>query len=450
MAMTGIQIFKLLPRTNCGDCGVPTCLAFAMNLAAGKAELALCPHVSEAAKAQLGEESAPPIRTVEIGVGPAAFKVGGETVLFRHEKTFFNKTALAIVVSDDEKPEDVDAKLKRIKELAYNRVGLTLRADMVVVRSAGDDPAKFGALARKVAAALDIAPAVMAAKPDVLRAGLEAFKDRKPLIHAAGAGTLDACVALAKEFKAVLVVRGDGVAQTAALAEKAAAAGLGDIVLDTGARKLSRAVEDHVAIRRLAIWKKTRSVGFPTMVVASEIAGDPMKEALVAATLVAKYAGIVALSDARGETLFPVLLERLNIFTDPQRPMKTDQGIYEINGPGKDSPVLITSNFSLTYFIVAGEIESSRVPTWLAVLDTDGLSVLTAWAAGKFVGDAVGAFLKKSGIADRLGTRRLVLPGAVAIISGDVEEELGSAWQVKVGPREAAHITPYLRQNFMG
>jgi acetyl-CoA decarbonylase/synthase complex subunit gamma len=445
MALTGIQIFKFLPKTNCGECGVPTCLAFAMNLAAGKAELAKCPYVSEEAKAKLGEESAPPIRTVEIGAGPAAVKVGGETVLFRHEKTFFNKTALAVAVGDDEKDADVDAKLKRFAELAYPRVGLNLRADLLAVRSKSGDPARFAALTKKAAAAG--APLIlMAEKPDVLAAGLQECADKKPLLWAATAANADAVLALAKEHKVPLCVHGDGVDAVGALAEKAAAAGLKDVVLDPGGKSLGRAVGDQTTIRRLAIWKKQRAVGYPTLMVAADFAPDPAKEALAAAVGIARYAGIVVLSDVRGETLFPLLLERLNIYTDPQRPMKTEPGIYEINKPSPESPVLITSNFSLTYFIVSGEVEGSRVPSWLLVLDTDGLSVLTSWAAGKFVGDAVGGFVKKCGIAGKVTRKRLVLPGAVAVISGDVEEELGQDWEVKIGPREASSITPYLKQ----
>ena len=446
MALTGIQIFKFLPKTNCGECGVPTCLAFAMNLASGKAELAKCPYVSADAKAKLGAESAPPIRTVEIGKGEAAVKVGGETVLFRHEKTFFNKTAIAIAVGDDESDADFDAKLKRFKELEYLRVGLRLRADMVAVRCRSGDPARFAAAVRKVAAATPAALILMADKADALKAGLAECRDRRPLLHAATAANADAVIALAKEHSVPLAVRAEGPEAAAAIADQAAKAGIQDLVLDTGARKLNDGVVQQTAVRRLALWSKNRSFGYPTLVVASDFADDPMKQTLAAATFIAKYAGIVVLSDVRGELLFPLLLERLNVFTDPQRPMKTDPGIYEINKPTVESPVMITSNFSLTYFIVSGEIEASRVPSWLLVLDTDGLSVLTAWAAGKFVGDAVGMFVKKCGIADKVTRRRLTLPGAVAVISGEVEEELGSDWEVRIGPREAANLTSYLRQ----
>jgi len=215
--------------------------------------------------------------------------------------------------------------------------------------------------------------------------------------------------------------------------------------LDPGSRTVRRAFEDQVFIRRAALVQKNRSLGFPTITFPCEMTKDSMKETLIGATFVSKYAGIIVMSDLRGESLFPLLVERLNIYTDPQRPMMMQQGIYPIGNPTEGSPVLITTNFSLTYFIVSGEIESSRVPSWLLVMDTEGLSVLTAWAAGKFVGDAIGGFVKKSGIAEKVKHRRVIIPGAVAAVSGDLEEELGKGWEVKIGPREAAHITAFLK-----
>jgi len=446
MALTGIQIFKFLPRTNCGECGVPTCLAFAMNLAAGKAELSKCPYVSEEAKQKLGAESAPPIRLVEIGTGENAVSVGGETVLFRHEKTFFHKTGLAVAFDDDLPDGEVAAKLERFAGLVYPRVGLRLGADLIAVRARSGDPGRFAAVVGRVVAASRASLILMADKAELLRAGLAKCRDRRPLLHAATAANADDVIALAKEAGVPLAVRGEGLEAVAALADKAVAAGLKDVVLDPAPKRLGECLVQQTAIRRFALWQKNRSYGFPTLLVAADLAGgDVAREVLVAATGIAKYAGIVVLSDVRGELLFPLLLQRLNIYTDPQRPMKTDPGIYEINKPTAESPVLITSNFSLTYFLVSGEIEASRVPSWLLVLDTDGLSVLTGWAAGKFVGDTVGPFVKKVGIADRLTRKRLVLPGAVAVISGDVEEELGSQWEVLIGPREASNIPPYLR-----
>jgi len=445
MGLTGIQIFKLLPKTNCKECGVPTCLAFAMNLAAGKAELSACPYVSEDAKALLAEASAPPIRPLSIGSGENVVKIGGETVLFRHEKTFVNKPGLAMLLSDTLPEAEINARLQRFKDLKYERVGLTLRPEMVAVKNESGDPGKFEALAKKVKTETDAALILMSERPEAMATAVKACADRVPLIHAATDGHADGFANLAKECKCPLAVKADSLEALAQLSDRLTTAGLKDLVLDSGARTLRRAFEDQTFIRRAALLQKNRSLGFPTITFPCEMTQDPMKEALIAATLVAKYAGIIVLSDFRGEVLFPLLVERLNVYTDPQRPMMMQQGIYPIGNPTDNSPVLITTNFSLTYFIVSGEIESSRVSSWLLVMDTEGLSVLTAWAAGKFVGDAIGAFVKKSGITEKVKHRRVIIPGAVAAVSGDLEEELGKDWEVKIGPREAAHITAYLK-----
>lgn len=445
MPLTGIEIFKLLPKTNCKQCGVPTCLAFAMNLAAGKAELSACPYVSEEAKATLSESAAPPIRPMSLGVGENTVKIGGETVLFRHEKTFVNKPGLAVLVSDAMPDDEVSARLKRFNELRYERVGLTLRPEMIALKNASGDSGKFVALIEKVKAATDAALILMSDKADALAAGVKSCSDRVPLIYAATGQNADALAQLAKEYKCPLAVKADSLEALSALSDKLTAAGLKDLVLDPGSRTFRRAFEDQTFIRRAALLQKNRSLGFPTIAFPCEISEDPLKETLIAAAFVAKYAGIIVLSDLQGESLFPLLVERLNVYTDPQRPMVMQQGIYPIGNPAEDSPVLITTNFSLTYFIVSGEIESSRVPSWLLVMDTEGLSVLTAWAAGKFVGDAIGAFVKKSGIADKVKHRRVVIPGAAAAVSGDLEEELGKEWEVKIGPREAAHLSAYLK-----
>jgi len=447
MGLTGIQIFKLLPKTNCKECGVPTCLAFAMNLAAGKAELASCPYVSEEAKALLSEASAPPIRPLAVGSGENVVKVGGETVLFRHEKTFVNKPGFAVLVSDTLPEAEATARLKRFKELKYERVGLTLRPEMVAVKNESGDAGKFETLVKKVKSETDAALILMSGSVEALTAAVKASADRVPLIYAATDGNSDALAALAKEHKCPLAIKADNLEDLSKLSDKLTAAGLKDLVLDSGSRTVRKAFEDQVFIRRAALIKKNRSLGFPTITFPCEMTKDPMKEALIASAFVAKYAGIVVLSDLHGESLFPLLVERLNIYTDPQRPMMMQQGIYPIGNPGENSPVLITTNFSLTYFIVSGEVESSRVPSWLLVMDTEGLSVLTAWAAGKFVGDAIGAFVKKSGITEKVKHRRIIIPGAVAAVSGDLEEELGAGWEVKIGPREAAHVTAYLKVN---
>lgn len=445
MPLTGIVIFKLLPKTNCGDCGVPTCLAFAMNLAAGKAELSRCPHVSEEAKAQLLEASAPPIKLVTIGVGARAVKVGGETVMFRHEKRFENPPALALLIKDTMAVSEVDARLERFKQLQYERVGLTLRPELIAVKDESGDAGRFEALASKVKQNSDGGIILMSANPDILEVGLRACADRKPLIYAATKDNLEPVAKLAKENSCPLAVKAAGLEELAGLTARLTEIGINDIVIDSGSRTVRRAFEDTVIIRSAALVKKFRPLGFPTIVFPAEMTDDPMKEAVIASMFMAKYGGIIVLSDFQGESLFPLLVARLNIYTDPQRPLATTAGIYEIGGPDENSPVLITSNFSLTYFIVSGEVEASKVPSYLLVMDTEGLSVMTAWAAGKFVADAIGPFVKKSGIADKVKHHKLVIPGYVAAESGGLEEEL-PGWEIQIGPRDGGHIPAYLKQ----
>ena len=443
MGLTGIQIFKLLPKTNCGDCGSPTCLAFAMALAAGKAELEKCPYVSDEAREQLSEASAPPIRPLTIGTGDYAVKIGGETVLYRHEKTFFNKPGLAVLITDAMGDAEVDRRFGKLAELQYERVGLTLRPELVALKN-GTNKEKFLSLVKK-AAGTPYGVILISSDPAVMKEALALTKDKKPLIYAATKENVDAFGALAKEYVCPLAVKGNNLDDMSALSEKLTGMGLKDLVLDSGARTVKGAFQDQIFIRRAALLSRLRPLGFPTITFPCEMTDNVMKETLIASLFIAKYAGIIVLSDIEGENVFPLLLERLNIYTDPQRPMTTEQGIYPINNPDQNSPALVTCNFSLTYFIVTGEIENSRVPTWLCVMDTEGLSVMTAWAAGKFVGDAVGPFIKKCGIADKIAKKKLVIPGYAAGILGDLEEEL-PGWEITVGPREAAHIPAFLKQ----
>jgi acetyl-CoA decarbonylase/synthase complex subunit gamma len=444
MPLTGIQIFKLLPKTNCKECGEPTCLAFAMKLAAGKAELTLCPYISEEAAAQLAEAAAPPIRPVTIGVGDQALKVGGETVMFRHEKRFENPPGLAILVSDTMDDAEIDSQLGRFRQLEYERVGLTLRPELVAVKSESGDASKFAGAVSKVAQNSDASLILMSDDPDVLAAGLKECADRKPLIYAATKDNVESVANLAKEHSCPVAAKASGLDELSQLTTKLTESGINDIVIDSGSRTLRQAFEDQIIIRSTALTKKFRPLGFPTIVFPCEMTNDPMKEAVIASMFVAKYGGIIVLSDFRGESLFPLLVERLNIYTDPQRPLATTEGIYEIGGPDENSPVLITSNFSLTYFIVSGEIENSKAPAYLLVKDTEGLSVMTAWAAGKFVADVIAPFVKKCGIGDKIKHHKLIIPGYAAAESGGLEEELPD-WEILVGPREGAHIPAYLK-----
>ena len=446
MGLTGIQIFKLLPKTNCKECGVPTCLAFAMNLASGKAELDACPYVSDEAREQLSEASAPPIRPIDVGAGSRAFKTGGETVMFRHEKTFYNPTGLAAELSSDVASADIATKLKEWNALQYERVGLNLRPELVALKDAGDADA-FASAAKQIAEESEFGLILMSDSVDAIKAAVEVSAFKKPIIYAATADTADDMGSIAKDAGVPLAIKADNIDDLISLSDKLTSMGLKDLILDSGTREMKQLMEDQVAIRRAALKDGNRSLGFPTITFPCEMASNLEVETMIAAMLIGKYAGIIVLSDFQGESIFPLLLERLNIFTDPQRPMTVTQGIYEIGNPDENSPVLITTNFSLTYFIVSGEIEASRVPSYLLILDTEGLSVMTAWAAGKFAGDLVGSFVKKSGIVDKIKHKKLVIPGYSAGMSGEVEEEL-PGWEIMIGPRDASLLPKYLKDNF--
>jgi acetyl-CoA decarbonylase/synthase complex subunit gamma len=446
MALTGIQILKMLPKKNCGECGIPTCLAFAMKVAAGQIEIEKCPYVSDEAKATIGEASAPPIRTIKLGAGDSTFTTGGETCMFRHEKRFENATGIAVLVGTDMSETDIDGRISRFKSLRYERVGVLMKASLIAVKDSDGDQGKFIALVKKVLAGADDAGLIlMSGKAENLAEGAKACGERKPLLYGATADTAAAMAAMAKEAGCPLGIRGANLDDTIEISEKLLAAGLKDLVLDTGARTMKAALENNVVTRRSAIKAKFKPVGFPSISFPCEMTDDPLMEAMIASVLIAKYAGIVVLADLQGDILFPLLLEQLNIFTDPQRPMVVQEDIYSVNGPAENSPVLITCNFSLTYFIVSGEIEGSKVPSWLLIKDTEGLSVLTAWAAGKFGADMIAGFIKKSGIMDKVKHRELIIPGYLASIKGELEEELPE-WTITIGPREAGHLPAFLKE----
>ncbi len=443
MGLTGIQIYKLLPKTNCGECGVPTCLAFAMNLAAGKAELDSCPYVSEEAREQLAEASAPPIRPLTVGYGDTAVKIGGETVLFRHEKTFYNPCGFAGVIRDTD--EDIAEKAKRWAGYQWERVGLNLRPELVFLKCESGDATTFEKAARTVVDNSDLSLILACEAPEVLAPVAKALADKHPLLYAATNANADKMCAIAGETGCPLAVRGVDLEEVMELTNELTEAGLKDLVIDSGARDLPGVFQDQVAIRRAALLEQNRALGFPTICFANSLGETLAEQTAAAAMLVPKYAGLIVLDDLQPESIFPLLVERLNIYTDPQRPMTVTPGIYEINNPDEKSPVCVTSNFSLTYFIVTGEIEASRVPTWLLIMDTEGLSVLTAWAAGKFVGDAIGIFMKKCGIIEKVSHKKVIIPGYAASIAGDLEEELVD-WEVLIGPREAAALPAYLKE----
>lgn len=446
MALTGIQILKMLPKKNCGECSIPTCLAFAMKVAAGQTEIGECPYVSDDVKEQIGEASAPPIRTIKLGSADDTFTMGGETCLYRHEKRFENQTGLGVLVTTEMADSDVDGRIERFNSLRYERVGVEMKADIIAIRDAKADEGSFTTLTQKVLdGAKDAKLLLISDNPGSLAAAAKICGTRKPLLFGATLDNAPAMASVGKDCGCPVGIKASNLDNAVEIAEKLSAEGLKDLAIDTGARTMRAALEDNIVARKAAVTKKFKPLGFPTVTFPCEMTDDPLMEAMIASVLIAKYAGIVILSDLQGDILFPLFLERLNIFTDPQRPMVVAEDVYSINGPSENSPVLITCNFSLTYFIVSGEVEGSKVPSWLLIKDTEGLSVLTAWAAGKFGADMIAQFMKKSGIAEKVKHRDLIIPGYLASMKGELEEELPD-WHIIIGPREAGHLPAFLKE----
>jgi acetyl-CoA decarbonylase/synthase complex subunit gamma len=443
MALTGIQIYKLLPQTNCKDCGFPTCLAFAMKLAAKQAELAACPHVTAESKAQLSESAAPPVRLITIKGSGAEVKAGNEVVLFRHEKTFYNRPGLFVRVRDTDSAEAISALVAKANAYSVSYVGMSLTLDGFAVEAAAGNPAAFAAAVAAVRAASKRPLILIGSDPAVIEAGLAKLSGEAPLISGANANNWQAMAALAKKHGASLVVAGSSLDELADLTEKVKGQGVEDMVLYPAAAKLGASLALSTQIRRLAIKKNFRALGYPILALCGD--GDPGREAIVAAQAIAKYAGFVVLDRFAPEVIYSLLVLRENIYTDPQKPIQVQPGIYEINNPNADSPVLVTTNFSITYFSVANEVEGSGLPAWLLVTDAEGMSVLTAWAAGKFDAERIAKAVKQFGIADKISRKRIVLPGHVAVLSGELEEEL-PGWDIRVGPREAVDLPAFMKQ----
>lgn len=444
MALTGLDIYKQLPKKNCGECGPPTCLAFAMNLAAGKASLESCPYVSDAAKEALASAAAPPIKLVVVGTGERAVKLGDEKVIFRHEKTFYNEPGIAIEVADTLDAADLAARVRKISGLHFERVGMKYHVNLVAIRNASGCPDTFAAAVKSACELTDLALILVADDPGAMGKALEVAGGRKPLIYAATAANAEAMVELAKKYGAPLAVRGNGLDDTAALADKIAGMGYKDLVLDSGERDLARVLADLTQIRRLSIKKKYRPLGYPA--IAFTTATVPAEEIMQATTFVAKYASLIVLKACEPHEILPLLTWRQNIYVDPQKPIQVESNIHSVGNVNENSPVYMTTNFSLTYYSVEGEVEASKVPSYILPVNTDGTSVLTAWAAGKYSAEIISQFIKSCGIEEKVTHREIVIPGYVAVLSGKLQELSG--WKVVVGPREAAGIPSFARGRY--
>jgi acetyl-CoA decarbonylase/synthase complex subunit gamma len=442
MALTGLDIFKLLPRTNCGECGVPTCMAFAMKLAAKNADLAACPTASDAAKQKIGAASKPPIRLVTIGPPGREVAVGNETVLFRHDKTFVHPTAFAVAFSDAEPLRESCHRIAELREYCLDRVGEQLRLDLALVDNDSEAVGPFVETVRALAGGSGRPLILRSESVEALAAGLAVLEGQRPLIHAATPENATEMAALALAHKAPLVARAPDLDALAELTKRLAGLGVQDLVLDLPAENPAAVLQYNTLIRKMALKGSFEPLGYPIINFVSS--HDLPTLVADAATLLLKYASILVMDTLQYQALLPLMMLRQNIYTDPQKPIQVEPKFYAIGEPGPNSPVLVTTNFSLTYFLVAGEIENSGVSAHLGIVECEGMSVLTAWAAGKFSGAKVAAFLKASGIEEQVKTRRLIIPGYVAQISGDLEESL-PGWDVVVGPQEVSDLGPFLK-----
>lgn len=441
MPLTGLDIYKILPRTNCGDCGVPTCLAFAMKLARKQASLDECPHASDAAKEMLAGASAPPIRLVKIGTGDNELEIGNETVMFRHEETFHHPCGLAVRISDDLSDEELDEKIGKINRLWFERVGQSIGVELIGVEAKSNDARRYAQVVKKVVDGAKQTPILMSFEPSIIKAALEVSASRKPLIYAANASNFGDMAALAKSHGVPLAVFGKGIDEVADLTVKIKDLGVENMVIDTGAREALEVVDSQTQVRRQALNSNFRPLGYPTISFAAGQGLDSVPEAI---TFMSRYSGIVVIDGGEPWQVLPLITLRQNLYTDPRMPLQVESKLNPVGNVTPDSPVLMTTNFSLTYFTVLGEVEASKVPAYILTIDTEGQSVLTAYASEKLNAEGAAKKIREVGLKDVINHDRIIIPGYVAVMSGALEAESGM--KVIVGPREATGIVPFLRQ----
>ena len=441
MALTGLDIFKLLPKTNCKKCGRPTCLAFAMQLAQKKASIDECPDVSEAAKSALAGAAAPPIRKVTLGGDGRAFAIGEETFLFRHDGKFFNPAGVAVTLDDTLDAAALKARVEAINRLVFTRVGVEIQVDMIAVRNLSGKAEAFAGAARAAFSGSKLGLMLMSDSPENMKAAVAVCASRAPLLHAATPANVAAMAALAKANKCPIVAKAPDLNALEALTPQIKAAGVDDIVLDVTAPSIRETVEALTITRRAALKKSFRPFGYPPMACAMRT--DGYDEVAFASSVMAKYAGLVVISCVEPWQVLPILTVRQNIYPDPQKPIQVEAKIYPVREPDDKAPLMFTTNFSLTYYSVEGEVEGSRVPAWILAVDTEGTSVLTAYSGDKLNEKIVAKALKDSGAEQTVKHRKLIIPGHIAVLSGKIEEETG--WQVLVGPKEASMLPAYLK-----
>ena len=440
MAVKGLDIFKLSPKKNCKECGSPTCMAFCMKVAQGAVPITKCPYMSEEAVALLSEATAPPMKTIEVGT----HKLGGETVMMRHEKTLVNRNLFAATLATDMDDAAIDARIEGIKKVDYERIGEREMVECVFVHDAGDS-AKFVELCKKAAALPDRTVIIDTKDVDTAKAAVEAIKDNKPILNGANKDNFTAMSEIAKAAGIVLGVSGKDLSELHDTVAELEKAGNKNLILDVTAPTIKETFANAVLVRRTAIKDGDRTFGYPSIVNLGVLCDhNEHLETALASMFVVKYGSIIVMDKIGYAEALPLYGLRQNIFTDPQKPMKVAPGIYPINGAGPDDPCALTVDFALTYFLVSGELERSKIPVNLLITDASGMSVLTAWAAGKFSSTSVKKFFDEFDIASKINNRTLIIPGKVAVMKGEIQDKLPE-WNVVVGTREAVELVKFLR-----
>ena len=440
MAVKGLDIFKLSPKKNCKECGSPTCMAFCMKVAQGAVPITKCPYMSEEAVALLSEATAPPMKTIEVGT----HKLGGETVMMRHEKTLVNRNLFAATLATDMDDAAIDARIEGIKKVDYERIGEREMVECVFVHDAGDS-AKFVELCKKAAVLPDRTVIIDTKDVDTAKAAVEAIKDNKPILNGANKDNFAAMSEIAKAAGLVLGVSGKDLSELHDTVAELEKAGNKNLILDVTAPTIKETFANAVLVRRTAIKDGDRTFGYPSIVNLGVLCDhNEHLETALASMFVVKYGSIIVMDKIGYAEALPLYGLRQNIFTDPQKPMKVAPGIYPINGAGPDDPCALTVDFALTYFLVSGELERSKIPVNLLITDASGMSVLTAWAAGKFSSTSVKKFFDEFDIASKINNRTLIIPGKVAVMKGEIQDKLPE-WNVVVGTREAVELVKFLR-----
>lgn len=446
MALKGLDIFKLTPKKNCKDCGFPTCLAFSMKVAAGAVEISKCPHMDSSALEKLSEATAPLMKTITVGKGENEYKLGGETVLFRHSKTFVNRNRFAIMFCDCMSDEEIDRKIENMKKVNYVRIGEEMKAEIAAINYSGNKDRYIEIINKIKNSGLKVAYMLTCEDVSVMKEALALVKDENPIVYGANKDNYKEMVELVKADKLVLGVKAPSLEELYALVEEIHKAGYKELILDPGSSSIKEAFQNTVQIRRINLDGQDRVFGYPSVIFANKLANnDKFMEVALSTLFTMKYGSIIVLDDMDYARALPLFALRQNIFTDPQRPMRVEPNVYPINNPDDNSPVMVTVDFALTYFIVSGEVERSKVPVWMLIPDAGGYSVLTSWAAGKFTASSIAKFVKESGVEEKTKSRKLIIPGKVAVLKGDLEENL-PGWEIVVGTNEALHIPKFLKE----